>query len=253
MIRLGTASFARTRARSASRGRRAPWPTSIAQVEDIGHTRTSTHRKTAGRAAAPEQLKFDRRGPFTSRDERGGARRAARSLTSPHRQRRPRRSCLTTMGRAPRRGTAGRCGCRGIDRLQIGAQGRRGVVAAGVVLLQEQIERQAKAPLGEPTCRAMTGGAAVRKQPRTGFAGIEIFRPCTADDNQQQHGRSNKPQPRSGAPARVDALRRHQPAGFPRPAHPAHRDRPAPDRRASARSAAVRRHGRASASGPGAR
>jgi len=51
-------------------------------------------------------------------------------------------------------------------------------VAARVMLLQEYEERRTEAALGEPAGTAMTGRAAIRKQPRGRFALIEILSVC---------------------------------------------------------------------------
>jgi hypothetical protein len=45
------------------------------------------------------------------------------------------------------------------------------------MLLQEEVERQAKAALGQPSCAVMASRTTICKQPAARFAGIEIFGP----------------------------------------------------------------------------
>lgn len=212
----------------------------LAQVAKLGHIRVKTTGKLRTPAGGTSLVALGSAG-------------ARRYLASPHRQR---RTCLAALRRPPRNRLAYRQRrCGRINRLQISAQRRCRGGAARVVLLQEQIERQAETALGEAASRAVAGGAAVGEQPRAGFTSIEVFRPC-ATDNEQQQRRRSQPRRRSGSgrsPSSRATLRRHRRADSPLPACPARRDRPAPDRRAAARSAAARCHGHASASAPAAR
>ena len=61
------------------------------------------------------------------------------------------------------------------DGLQIRGQRPRRLGIAGIVLLQEQIEREGEAVLGKPARAAVAGRAALGKQLWRRLAGVEIF------------------------------------------------------------------------------
>lgn len=94
-------------------------------------------------------------------------------LAHRHRRRRPQQ----TRPRSP-------CpGCRfrrnalsAVNRFQIVGQRPGRARSAGIVLLQKEIEREVKAPLGEPARAAMAGRAALGKQLCRRLAPIEVLR-----------------------------------------------------------------------------
>jgi hypothetical protein len=65
------------------------------------------------------------------------------------------------------------------------------------MLLQEQIEREAKTALGQASRATMARRAAIGKQPGAGFAGIEIFRVRPSACEQQERAGSDQTTPPS--------------------------------------------------------
>ena len=78
------------------------------------------------------------------------------------------------------------------------------------MLLQEEIERQAEAPFGEPAGAVMASGTTVRKQPAARFARVEIFGP-RLHPAQQRHNAKRQ----EGAPPQHHLHLAPQTTAFP--------------------------------------